>query len=132
MSKKKGAKPTHMVADGRTWKRVKTPRPWRPKVVGDTLVGTYLGLHDKNGQFGPYQVVLIKCADGEVRYVSGTVIISLFTAAGFNIGELPQIRLVWQGLQDGTMGNTYKDFDLYVADEAEPRVSRSRPVKTTK
>jgi len=123
-------KPNRMVADGKTWKRVKAPKPWKPQEVGETLVGQFLGMKDKTGQHGPYQVALIKCPDGEVRSVSGTVAMTLFQAAAFELGSTPTIRLVWQGLRGELNGDhTYKDFDLYVADKAEPVVRSTRNVK---
>lgn len=113
-------KSDRLVADGRTWKRVKTPKPWKPKKAGDVLTGLYLGTAQRNGANGPYEVVLVKTDDDLTHYVSGVVVQSLFLAAGLQAEDQPAVRLVFQGLVEGASGSTYKDFDLYVADETKP------------
>jgi hypothetical protein len=104
---------TELVADGARWRRVKGPRPWKPKHVGDVLVGRLLGRSTRPGDGGTtYGVATVEGPDGPVT-VSGVVISGLLDAAG-PLDPETKIRVVYIGSQTSTAGRTYKDFELYV------------------
>lgn len=104
---------TELVADGARWRRVRGPRPWRPRQVGDVLVGRLLGRSTRPGEGGTtYGVATVEGPDGPVT-VSGVVISGLLDAAG-PLAPEARIRVVYVGSQTSTAGRTYKDFELYV------------------
>ena len=103
----------HLVADGRRWRRVRAPRPWKPRQVGDVLVGTVLARAVRPGSEGSsYGVTTLQTEDGAVT-ISGVVISSLFDAAG-ELASNVLVRVVYLGEQVSAANRTYKDFELYV------------------
>lgn len=109
------------------WKKIERPRAWRPKTVGEELVGYYGGKTARTGQFGQYEVVLVHVPTVGSFLISGVEVIQGFDSAAINVGW--PVRVVWQGLQeldkdkeDGKPEagkRTMKRFDVFVA-EGEP------------
>lgn len=103
-----------LVAEGHRWKKVKAPRPWRPR-VGEVLVAKYLTRTSRPSNYGggTYSVVTLDGPDGPVN-ISGAVISSLFDAAGdLPVGKL--VRVTYKGkVESQSTGHHYNDFDLWV------------------
>jgi hypothetical protein len=110
-------KPEKLVADGRVWSKVQAAKPWRPREVGDALVGEFVSQSTRAGESGSYSVVTLKTAEGKLT-VSGVVIQSLFDSAALPAGAT--VRVVYKGENTSAMGRTWKDFELFVATDEEP------------
>lgn len=115
-----------LIAGGRRWKRVETPRPWKPKEPSDSLTGTFMGAQVRRGrEGGEYMVYLIKQEQeslDQLKYVSGTVVNTLFLASGLQPEDKRLVRIVFRGMRESADGErSYKDFDLYVAEELVKR-----------
>ena len=109
------AKAEKLVASGRVWRKVSAPKKWHP-AEGEVIEGEFQGRQHKDGRYGPYQVMIIKATDGTVRTLSGAVINSLLDGACLKPGAL--VRVVFLGDRVNALGTqSYKDFDLYVAEE---------------
>jgi len=103
-----------LIADGVQWRRVEAPHIWRPMREGETLVGRFVGRRMRAGVYGPYSIVLIQ-TDKATTTVSGTVVNSLFDAAGIDEGTI--VRIVYLGdRMSSPSGRTYRAFELFVAD----------------
>lgn len=97
------------------WRRVKTPRPWRPG-EGEVLEGVYLGPRKADGQYGEYtKYVVAEDGTNKALYVTGTVADSLFLAGQLSEGQ--RVRIVYLGMKETEIGS-YKDYELYVQDLA--------------
>jgi hypothetical protein len=124
--KKKAPKVDQLVAEGRRWRRVETPRPWKPKEAGDSLTGVFVGWQTRRGREDTtYQIALIMTEeDGvkQLRNVSGTVIQTLFQASCITPEDKKVVRIVFRGWRNSADAQrTYKDFDLYIAEELVKR-----------
>lgn len=104
-----------MIDQGRKWKKVEAPKPWRPREVGETLIGEYVGRRSKSGRFGDYEAFVVRTSTGTF-HVSGTVLVSLFSAVALKEGD--PVRVEYKGTVDSTLheGVSYRDFDLYVTE----------------
>lgn len=105
-------KPEVLVADGRVWIKVPTPKLWRPVAPGEVLIGELVARGTKvaaNG--GVYGVVTLKTDRGSMM-ISGVVITSLFDAADCDPGAI--VRVVFRGEHVSAEGRTYKDYDLFL------------------
>ncbi len=105
MAPRKKALP-ELVADGRRWRRVDAPRPWKPTAPGESLTGTFLGWQTRRGRDdGSYEIALIMTEeDGEKKthYVSGTVLQTLFQVSGIAPGDKRVVRVVFWDAGTGT------------------------------
>lgn len=102
-----------VIANGKKWKRVERPRPWKPQ-AGDVVVGTFLDRRMREGQTGSYEVMLFRTADGTFS-VSGVVIMDLLDGAGPLEPEKTLLRIKFLGNRpiEGT-DLYFKDFELFV------------------
>jgi len=99
-------------SEEKRWRKVEAPRGWYPKNLGETIEGKYLGRTIRNGQYGQYEVALIKTKT-QTYMISGVKIIQLLDAANLESGDM--VRIIWGGtLHTGTEGNAMKMFELYV------------------
>ena len=94
------------------WQRVEAPKPWKPKDVGEELVGYFGGRTLRNGNFGQYEVLLVLVPGKGAFTLSGTKIIQLADAAQLERG-MP-VLVKWFGEKETRAGNKMKDFDLLV------------------
>lgn len=99
------------------WTKVQAARPWKPRAVGDVLIGEFIGHSVRVGATGSYGVVTLRTEVGTLT-VSGVVIRSLFEAA--DVPKDALVRVVFNGEQTGPAGRTWRDFDLFVATDEEP------------
>lgn len=104
------------------WKKIEAPKTWRPKALGEELVGFYGGKTSRNGKFGQYEVVIVHVPARGTFMISGVRAIQLVDASG--IGEGWPVRIVWRGkvrLPENTDGEVreMKVFDVFVA-EGDP------------
>jgi hypothetical protein len=106
--------PQTVEIDGRTWAKVQAARPWRPRSVGDVLIGEFIGHSVRAGATGSYGVATLRTEVGTLT-ISGVVIRSLVEAADVPKGAT--VRVVYNGEQTGPAGRTWRDFDLFVAVE---------------
>lgn len=95
------------------WRKVEAPKKWSP-AKGEVLQGTYIGSRTSTGPHGLYTQHLV-ARGKEVRHVSGTVIEQLFSASQARPGSL--VRVVFNGTNETTSGNSCHDFDLFVKDD---------------
>lgn len=108
-----GAPTADLVAEGRRWRRVAGPRPWRPKHDGDVLIGRLLARSTKPGDGGTnYGVATLESLEGPVT-ITGVVITGLLDAAG-TLEEGTLLRVVYRGEEVSTAGRKYKVYELYV------------------
>lgn len=96
------------------WRKVQAPQPWRPRNVGDELIGFYGGRTLRTGSFGQYEVALVHVPHGGSFTVTGSALIRLLDAAGCGKGH--PVRIVWQGTRKTQNNHDEKQFDLLVAD----------------
>jgi len=96
------------------WRRVQAPHPWRPRNVGEELVGFYGGRTLRSGSFGQYEVALVHVPHAGSFTVTGSALIRLLDAAG--IGKGHPVRIVWQGTRKTQNNHDEKQFELLVAD----------------
>lgn len=102
-----------VVAEGRKWRKVHKPVPWRPKKAGEAISGLYGGRHTRAGQFGPYEVLSLQTEDGMV-YLSGTVLMTLLDGAGV-LAPTARLRVVFLGRKElQNQDGEFKDYDLFV------------------
>lgn len=105
--------------DRYNWKKVEAPKPWKPRVPGEELLGFYAGQSKRQGQFGEYTVVMIAVPGEGLRMVSGARIVQLVDAAALTPGE--PVRIVWHGNLPLKGDRTYNSYDLFKSDgEALP------------
>ena len=100
-----------LVAGGRKWRKVKAPKRWNA-AEGEVIEGVYAGLQNSNGANGPYQRVLIQTDDGQVKKLTGVVILELVAGACIDPGA--RVRIVFLGWAQGNSGHEYRDYDLWV------------------
>lgn len=112
------------------WKQVEAPKTWRPKMIGEELVGFFGGKTLRNGQWGQYEVVLVHVPLRGSFMVSGTRINQLADASGIGVGW--PIRIVWRGkvrlaepTPDGEV-REMKQYDVFVA-EGDPLSPEEMP-----
>ncbi len=101
------------------WKKVNAPKAWRPRTIGEEIVGFYGGRTIRNGPYGQYEVALIRTTDVRAYLVTGVSIIQALDAA--NLTTEQAIRIVWMGDKD--LGRTDDGkpkfmhmYEVYVAD----------------
>lgn len=105
------------------WQKVHAPKAWKPRIVGEELVGFYGGRTLRNGKFGQYEVVLVHVPYRGTFMATGTELIQLLDS-GLVCKGAP-IRIIWRGLEDiGPDPDTKeprnkKRFELLVA-EGDP------------
>jgi len=63
------------------WKKIEAPKMWRPRMIGEELVGFYGGKTTRNGQWGQYEVVLVHVPGRGSFMLSGVRIIQLADAS---------------------------------------------------
>lgn len=100
------------------WHKVQVPKPWRPKPT-EELIGTYVGSKQMSGKFGVYTIHMIRRQKGSVAYVSGTMASALFAVVELGC----RVKLVFNGYKVALNGNEYKDYELYVEDEMQLKVT---------
>jgi len=108
------------------WKQVEAPKMWRPRMLGEELVGFFGGKSVRNGRFGQYEVVLVHVPRRGSFMVSGTRVSQLVDAAG--VGEGWPVRIVWRGhvVLAGEEERKMKLFDVFVA-EGDPLSPEEMP-----
>jgi hypothetical protein len=95
------------------WRKVEAPKKWSP-AKGEVLQGTYIGSRTSMGPHDMYTQYLV-ARGKEVRHVSGTVIDQLFSASQVRPGS--PVRVVFNGTNKTSTGNSCHDFDLFVKDD---------------
>lgn len=111
------------------WKQVEAPKTWRPKMLGEELVGFFGGKTTRNGSFGQYEVVLVHVPVRGSFMVSGVRIIQLIDASGIETGW--PVRIVWRGRMalpataDGEV-REMKNYEVFVA-EGDPVAAGDLP-----
>ena len=116
-----------------TWRKVERPKPWRPKLIGEVLLGFYGGKSVRTGTFGEYTVVIVHVPSLGSFTLSGVQVIQKFDVADLKIGW--PVRVVWQGYEDlgevveeTEMAGVKIEEDQEEADEAVRRLrGRGRP-----
>lgn len=103
-----------MIAEGVKWRKVQAPKLWRPTSPGEALVGELVGRSTRTTRGESYGVVVLGTEEGK-RIVAGVVITSLFDAAVLPDGSF--VRIIYKGNIESLAGRTYRDFELYVAEE---------------
>lgn len=96
------------------WKKVETPRMWRPKTSNEELVGYYGGKTTRVGAFGSYEVVIVHVPADGAYLVSGTQVVQSADAALLVTGQ--PIRLVFHGRKNIGSGREMKLITMYVAE----------------
>lgn len=119
----KGPAPEIVSVDGRAWAKVQAAKPWKPRGVGDVLIGEFVGHSIRQGATGSYGVATLRTEVGTVT-ISGVVIRSLVEAANIPAGAT--VRVVYNGEQTGPAGRTWRDFDLFVAVDELPEMDVDR------
>lgn len=99
------------------WKKVKAPTTWRPKTVGEQLVGFFGGKTSKNGRYGQYDVIIVHVPLRGSFMISGTGIIQLVDGACVMPGH--PVCITWNGVKELGDNKTCKQFELQVA-EGDP------------
>jgi len=113
------------IKDRYDWRKVKAPRKWVPADVGDELVGYYGGRTQKDGQFGPYELVTVHVPLEGSYTLSGTQLIQLLDASMVVIGH--PIRVVWCGLRETPAGHMMKTYEVLIADGETPLPEEALP-----
>jgi hypothetical protein len=80
------------------WKRIERPLTWRPKTVGEELIGLYGGKTQRVGKFGAYDVVLVHVPAVGSFTLTGVQVIQKFDAASMEIGW--PVRVEWRGYEE--------------------------------
>lgn len=111
------------------WKQVEAPKAWRPRMLGEELIGFFGGKTQRNGRFGQYEVVLVHVPLRGTFMLSGTRALQLIDAADLRAGW--PIRIVWRGNvalpeKEGEEKKTMKNFEVYVA-EGDPLNAEDLP-----
>lgn len=103
------------------WKPVEIPKTWRPRTLGEELVGFFGGKSVRNGAYGQYEVVLVHVPGRGSFMLTGVRIVQLADASGVDVGW--PVRIVWHGTKkidtDDGEERRMKLFDLFVA-EGDP------------
>jgi hypothetical protein len=99
------------------WRKVETPKAWRPKELGEELLGFYGGKTSRSGPYGQYDLVLVHVPKRGSFLVSGTRVIQLIDAAGIEPGW--PVRVVFRGVVQLDEQRRMKSFDVFVA-EGDP------------
>jgi hypothetical protein len=98
------------------WRKLAVPRPWRPKIIGTELIGNYIGLALRSGEWGEYNVAIIAVPvpEGgiELFSINGSQIITALDANNVARGSL--IRIVYQGVEEISGGREMKALDVSV------------------
>lgn len=102
-----------------TWRKLKSPTPWRPSLPGEELAGYYLGKSVRQGAFGEYTVVLIGVLDeagtvGTPKMVSGAAIVNAVDGSNIQIGAL--LRIVYGGLVEISNDRKMKAFEVFLGE----------------
>ena len=100
------------------WRKLARSKPWRPKVVGEELVGYYLGTTTRDGNYGQYKVAMFAVPDDDGHtspfLVSGTSVIQALNGGNIQKGML--IRVVWKGWKNLNEDRRMKLFDVFAAE----------------
>jgi len=100
------------------WKKLKSPKTWRPKNAGSELVGYYLGKTLKDGQWGQYYVVMVAVPgkDGfSAPYMaSGSALIRALDGGQVEVGSF--VRIVFGGMKDLGEDRYMKEFEVFVGE----------------
>jgi hypothetical protein len=107
------------------WQRIVAPRSWRPREIGEQLVGFYGGKTTRRGTYGSYEAAIVHVPGEGAYLVSGVVVINLLDTA--LVAEGSPIRIVWGGSKPLSGERTCKQFELYVA-EGEPLAATDLPI----
>jgi len=111
------------------WRRVDAPKTWRPRMIGEELVGFFGGKTTRKGQWGQYDVVLVHVPSRGSFMVSGTRVNQLVDAADIQTGW--PVRIVWRGAvalpptADGEP-RSMKQYEVFVA-EGDPVAPEDLP-----
>lgn len=95
------------------WRKVEAPRPWRPLLPGEELIGFYGGTTKRVGRHGEYTVVIVHVPQGGSRTCTGSALIRLVDA-GMVARGCP-VRIIYQGTRVTENGFNEKQFDLLIA-----------------
>jgi hypothetical protein len=95
------------------WRKISSPTTWRPQ-DGEELIGYYVGRTQRDGSFGPYEVVLVAVPYKGTFMVSGTKLIQLADSAMLTRGDA--VRVVFLGKKEIGEDREMKDFELYVGE----------------
>lgn len=98
------------------WYEIELPRPWRPRVIGEELIGYYGGRTLRNGSYGQYEVILVTVPKMGCYTISGTDIIQRVDVARLQEGD--PIKVIWGGRKDLGDDRYKKLYELYVTKEA--------------
>jgi hypothetical protein len=101
------------------WKKLEAPKPWRPTLPDEELVGYYLGQSVRKGSYGEYTVALIAVMseDGSVGtpyMVSGAALINAIDGSLIQIGTL--LKVVYGGVMELSEGRKMKMFEVFKQD----------------
>lgn len=101
------------------WRRLEHPKPWRPTLPGEELVGYYLGQTKRQGSYGEYTVALIGVIDAEgavgtPRLVSGAALINALDGGMAQVGTL--LRVVYGGVVEISGDRKMKAFEVFVGE----------------
>jgi hypothetical protein len=101
------------------WRKLEHPKPWRPSVPEEELVGHYLGQSVRQGSYGEYTVALIGVLDadgstGMPYIVSGAALINAIDGGNVQVGAL--LRVVYGGLMELAGGRKMKMFEVFVGE----------------
>lgn len=101
------------------WRKLEHPKPWRPALPGEELVGYYLGQTKRTGSYGEYTVVLIGVLDeagmiGTPRLVSGAALLNAIDGANVQIGAL--LRVVYGGVLEISNDRKMKAFEVFLGE----------------
>lgn len=97
------------------WRKIRAPKTWRPRDVGEELIGYYCGRTVRDGQWGQYETLIVVVPEVGAMMISGTKIIQLADIALLENGQLIRVKFCGRKLLDGD--REMKDFELYVADD---------------
>lgn len=89
------------------WRPVSDPVPW-DCCAGAELIGVYRGKIQRNGSYGPYEVVTIY-SDGTVFAISGSALIRKLDL----VPQGSQVRIVRRHDATTSSGYSMKQFDVY-------------------
>ena len=106
-----------MIAAGRVWTKVQAAKPWRPREIGDAMIGEFVARSERVTPTGSYSVITLRTEQGALT-VSGVVVSALFDAA--DPVQDQTVRIVYKGEQTSIAGRVWRDFDLFIATDEEP------------
>ncbi len=84
------------------------PEAWRPKNVGDKILGEIVDLSEYDGGYGPYPIVTVKQDDGETLSVHAihTVLKGELAEHRPKVGD--RIGIKYRGMPEGKKYESYK------------------------